>query len=178
MILDVAVTGVDGQFRASDDFPDRPLQIRYDQKMAKYGQIADQNRLQFVPAVFSHTGQIHGAFKSLFGEQIRQNLVAFEGQAKPFTIKSVIKWSKCISMVIAKTASRNVAFKAAKIADSAFAGQSENLTRKIVRNDVPPTRRLWMTWDATRIYTSFTRTSQIVNKSTMLGLVVSYSSIG
>ena len=28
--LDVALTGVDGQSRASGDFPDRPLQIRRD----------------------------------------------------------------------------------------------------------------------------------------------------
>lgn len=65
--------------------------------MAKYGQIAGQNRLQFVPAVFSHAGQIHGAFKSLLGEQIRQKCAAFEGQAKPSKIKSVMKmkrWSK------------------------------------------------------------------------------------
>ena len=48
-------------------------------------------------------------------EQIRQKLVAFEGQTKSSKIKSVMKWwSKCISMVIAKTASRSVAFKVAK----------------------------------------------------------------
>ena len=65
-------------------------------------------------------------------------MVAFEGQAKPSKIKSVMKWwSKCISMVIAKTASRNVAFKAAKIADSTLAGQSEFLTREVARDDVP-----------------------------------------
>ena len=81
------MTGLDGQSRAMrDDFPDQPLQIRYDQETAKYGHIADQSRFQFVPAVFSHTGQIHGAFKSLLGEQIRQNLVAFEGQTKPSNI--------------------------------------------------------------------------------------------
>ena len=41
-------------------------------------------------------------------------------------VKSVMKWwPKCISMVIAKTASRNIVFKAAKIAESALAGQSE-----------------------------------------------------
>ena len=88
------------------------MQIRHDQKTAKRGQIADQNRLQFVPTVFSHTVRIHGAFESLLREQIRQNLVALEGQAKPSKIKSVMKWwSKRISMVIAKTASRNFAFK-------------------------------------------------------------------
>ena len=52
IILDVAMTVIDGQSRTSDDLPDRPLQVRYEQKMAKYGHIADQNRLQFVPAVF------------------------------------------------------------------------------------------------------------------------------
>ena len=92
------------------------------------GHIADQNRLQFVPAAFSHTGQTHGAFKSLLREQIRQKLIAFEGQAKPSKIKSVVKWwSECISMVIAKTASRNVAFKAARLGDSIFDRQSETL---------------------------------------------------
>ena len=33
-------------------------------------------------------------------------------------------WSKCISMVIAKTASRNVAFKSDKMMDALFQGQS------------------------------------------------------
>ena len=69
---------------------------------------------------------------------VRQNLVAFEGQAKPSKIKSVMKWwSKCISVEIAKTATKNVAFKAAKIADSALAGQSEILTREVARDNVP-----------------------------------------
>ena len=59
-------------------------------------------------------------------EQTRHKLIAFEGQAKPSKINSVMKWwSKCISMVIAKTASRNVAFKAARLGDSIFDRQSE-----------------------------------------------------
>ena len=68
VIIDVAVTGVDGQSRASDEAVERPLQVRYDQKMAKYGRVAEQNNLRFVPAVFSHTGQIHGEFKALVKE--------------------------------------------------------------------------------------------------------------
>ena len=59
--------------------------------MAKYGHIADENRVQFVPVVFSYTGQIRGAFKSLIKKQIRQKLVTFESQAKPSVIKSVMK---------------------------------------------------------------------------------------
>ena len=73
-----------GQSRTSDEATERPLQIRYDQKMAKYGRVAEQSNLRFVPAVFSHTGQIHGEFKTFVKvkEQIKQKLVAFEGDAK------------------------------------------------------------------------------------------------
>ena len=89
-----------------------PLRVRYEQKKAKYGPTADQYNLQFIPAVFSHTGQIHDPFKSFVMEQIRHKLIAFEGKAKVSRVKAVMKWwTKCISMVIAKTASRNVAFK-------------------------------------------------------------------
>ena len=63
--IDVALTGVDGQSRTHDDMVERSLQVRYDQKMAKYGQVAERNGLRFIPAVFSHTGQIHEAFKIL-----------------------------------------------------------------------------------------------------------------
>jgi len=66
--IDVAVTGVDGQSRSSDEATERPLHIRYDQKMAKYGNL----RLQLVPAVFSHMGQsqTHGEFGAFVKEQI------------------------------------------------------------------------------------------------------------
>ena len=64
-------------------------------------------------------------------EQIRQKLITFEGQAKPSRAKSVMKWwSKCISMVIAKTASRNVAFKSDKLVDALFQDQSVVQTRQ------------------------------------------------
>ena len=49
----------------SDDAVDRPLNARYDQKLAKYHRLADQNGFHFVPAVFSHTGQIHESIKRL-----------------------------------------------------------------------------------------------------------------
>jgi len=42
-----------------------------------------------------------------------------------YPIITVMKWwTKCIPMVIAKTASRNVAFKSDKIMDALFQGQS------------------------------------------------------
>ena len=104
-IIDVAVTGVDGQSRTSDEAAERPLQVRYDQKIAKYSRVAEQNNLGFIPAVFSHTGQIHCEFKALVKEQTRHKLIAFEGEVKSSKIRSVMKWwSRCISMTIAKTA--------------------------------------------------------------------------
>ena len=104
------------------------MKAGYDQKIAKYGHLANTSGFQLIPAVFSHTGQIHTAFKDLIREQIRQKIVAFENQAKPSKIKSVFKWwSKCISMVIAKTASRNVIYKANKLGESMFVRQSEML---------------------------------------------------
>ena len=38
-------------------------------------------------------------------------------------------WSKCISMIITKTASRNVAFKAAKMIESVLESQEEVIIR-------------------------------------------------
>ena len=46
-------------------------------------------------------------------------------------IRSVMKWwSKCISMTIAKTASRNVAFKVAGMREAIMDDQDEFLMRK------------------------------------------------
>ena len=82
IIIDVAVTGIESQSRASDDLLDRPLRIRHEQKVAKYARIAERNGLQFAPTAFSQIGQVYGPFKSLIKEQIRQYLIDFEGQAK------------------------------------------------------------------------------------------------
>ena len=131
------MTGVNGQSRTSDEATDRPLQTRYDQKMAKYGRVAEQCNLRFVPAVFSHTGQIHGVFRAFVKEQITQKLVAFEGDPKPSKINSIMKWwSRCISVAIAKTASRNVAFKVAKMREAIMEDQDEFLMRNTECADV------------------------------------------
>ena len=55
-------------------------------------------------------------------------MVAFEGDAKASKTRSAMKWwSKCISMAIAKTASRNVAFKVAKMREAIMKDQDEFL---------------------------------------------------
>ena len=45
-------------------------------------------------------------------------------------------WLKCISVVIAKTASRNVAFKATRMRDSIMDGQDRFIMRKPDNVDV------------------------------------------
>ena len=83
-------------------------------------------------------------------EQIRQKLIT-EGRAKPSKIKSVMKWwSKRISMVIAKMASRNVAFKSDKLAEAVFQGKSVVQT---VKSQWKAYRLMTLAskiWDATR----------------------------
>ena len=86
-----------------------------------YGRVAERNSLRFIPAVFSHTGQIHDDFKALVREQIRHKLIDVEGEPKRSKIRGVMKWwTRCISMAIAKAASRNVAFKVARMRDAAL----------------------------------------------------------
>ena len=44
-------------------------------------------------------------------------------------------WSRCISMAIAKTASRNVAFKVARMRDAIMKDQDEFITREVNFDD-------------------------------------------
>merc|ERR1712146_445866 len=99
--------------------------------------IAEQNNLRFIPAVFPNTGQIHDEFELLVKEQVRQKLIAFEGEAKRSKVRSSMKWwFKCISLVTAKTASRNVTFKAVRMRDSIMEGQDEFIMRQSDSEDV------------------------------------------
>ena len=87
--------------------------------------------MRLIPAVYSHTGQIHEAFKIFVKEQIRAKLEHFEGQVKSSKVKSHMNWwVKCISAVIAKTASRNVAFKARRLRESIMEGQDSFIMRE------------------------------------------------
>ena len=102
-----------------------------------YGHVAEQNNLRFIPAVFSHTGQIHDDFKALVREQIRYKLIDVEGEPKNSKIRAVMKWwTRCISMAIAKTVSRNVALKVARMRDAIMQDQDEFITRDTNFEDV------------------------------------------
>ena len=51
-------------------------------------------------------------------------------------IRAVMKWwTRCISMAIAKTASRNVAFKVARMRDAIMKDQDEFITREVNFDD-------------------------------------------
>ena len=65
---------------------------RYDQKMAKYYRLADQNGFHLVPAVFSHTGQIHESIRRLITEQTRPKLILSECETKQSRVKSILRW--------------------------------------------------------------------------------------
>ena len=56
---------------SSDEFMDTGArEVIYNQKLAKYHRLADQNGFHFAPAVFSHTGQIHESIKCLITDLI------------------------------------------------------------------------------------------------------------
>ena len=62
IILDIACTGIHGQSRRHDDDPDNPMNVRFEAKMAKYHNIAEEHGFLFIPAIFSHAGQVHEKF--------------------------------------------------------------------------------------------------------------------
>ena len=75
-----------------------------------------QNGLQLTPAVFSHTGQMHGEIKRFIKDQIRLQLTYTEEEPKSSKVELTLRWwSKCISSAISRTASRNVLFSSARI---------------------------------------------------------------
>ena len=104
--------------------------------MIKYGRVAERNSLRSIPAVFSRTSQTHSEFKAFVREQVRRKLIDFEGEAKSWRIRAVMRWwSKRISMTTAKAASRNVAFKVARMREAIMEDQDEFLMRKPEHED-------------------------------------------
>ena len=81
--------------------------------------------------------QIQEVFKKIVKEQICSNLEHFEGPLKRSKVKSYMNWwVKCISAVIVKTASRNVAFKATRMRGSIMEGQDKFVVRELDNADV------------------------------------------
>ena len=79
--MNLTVTGIDCRSRTSDDNSDRSLDFRYDKKITKQAKLAEENGFQFIPAIFSYTGQMHDLIRRLIRVMIRHKLILFEGEA-------------------------------------------------------------------------------------------------
>ena len=93
----------------SDEDVEQPLRIRFHQKKAKYGHIARANGLTFIPAIFSHTGQIHDTIKGWLFNQIKMKMELDDPQVHNGKIQSTMRyWMTDLSAVINKSASRAI----------------------------------------------------------------------
>ena len=109
--------------------------------MVKHYRLADQSGFHFVPVAFSHTGQIHKSIERLIAEQIRNKLAFFEGVVKQSRVRSTMRWwTKRISMIIAKTASRNVAFKTAVMSQAVLEAQASFVTQEATAQEASSER--------------------------------------
>ena len=129
IILDVAVTGVNGQSRQSDTGTDQPLEYRCNQKKNKYTQVAQDNGYRFIPAIFSHTGQIHKDVMDLMSDQIKHKLQLDDPQVQSSKVKGMLNlWVKQLSCVINRTAARNIIAGKAALVDAVNASSRDDLT--------------------------------------------------
>ncbi len=84
MILDVAVTGVDGSDRKVGDHPDQPMIKRARQKIAKYRKSAEEHGFLLMPFVVSHNGQILKDTAALFVDKLSKSLwLSMEESSNP-----------------------------------------------------------------------------------------------
>ena len=129
IILDVAVTGVNGQSRRSDQDTDQPLQYRFNQKMAKYAQVAQDNGFTFIPAIFSHTGQIHKSVMDLMFSQIKGKMELDDPEVQSGKVQGMLNlWVKQLSCVINRTICRSILAGAATLVDAVNASSCDDLT--------------------------------------------------
>mgnify|MGYP003318695805 CR=1 FL=1 len=113
----------------TDEDTDSPLENRYRQKMAKYAQVAQDNGYIFIPAIFSHTGQIHKEVMDLMFKQIKGKLELDDEQVQNSKIMGMRNlWVKQISCVINRTASRNIMAGRAALVEAVNASSKDDRT--------------------------------------------------
>ena len=79
----------------------------------------------------------------MMAEQIRNKLAFSEGVAKQSRVRSTMRWwTKCISMVIARTASRNVAFKTDVMSQAVLEAQASFVTQEAMAQEASSERCL------------------------------------
>ena len=80
--------------RRSDLDTDQPPHYRFNQKKAKYARVAQDHNLSFVPAIFSHTGQIHQAVLDLIlmYNQIKLKLELIDPHTQESKIQEMLRF--------------------------------------------------------------------------------------
>ena len=97
--------------------------------MAKYAQVAQDNGFVFIPAIFSHTGQIHKAVLELMFSQIKYKLELDDPEVQSSKIKGMLNlWVKQLSCVINRTASRIIMAGKAALVDAVNASSRDDRT--------------------------------------------------
>ena len=121
IIIDVAVTGIDGTTRKNDDKPKQPIVTRRKQKIGKYGRTAERNGLAFFAAIFSYNGEMDVVIKNLLLQQIKYKLQLVDGEVKKSKVRAIMKLcARHISAAINRSASRNIFLKATKMVNLAL----------------------------------------------------------
>ena len=120
IIIDVAVTGIDGTTRTNDDKPEQPVVVRRKQKKQKYGRTAKLNGFAFFAATFSYAGEMDVVIKNLFLQQIKFKLQLVDGEVKKSKVRAIMKHCvRHISAAINRSACRNIFLKATKMVNLA-----------------------------------------------------------
>ena len=91
IIIDVAVTGIDGITRTNDDKPSQPIIARRKQEKQKYGRTAKLNGLAFIAGIFSYAGEMDVVIKNLFLQQIKFKLQLVDGEVKKSKVRKIMK---------------------------------------------------------------------------------------
>ena len=82
------------------------MNVRFEAKMTKYHNIAEEHGFLFIPAIFSYAGQVHEKFYDFISQQIKLKM-QFQDPEVPFKeIKKVTTfWVRQLSAIMNKVAS-------------------------------------------------------------------------
>ena len=67
------------------------MDTRFNQKIHKYGQAADQNQLRFIPVIISYASEMHKGIINLLLEQIKLKLQLVDGEVKKSKVQAIMK---------------------------------------------------------------------------------------
>mgnify|MGYP001425510711 FL=1 len=91
--------------------------------------VAQENGFDFIPAIFSHTGQIHGAVMELMRSQIQHKLELDDPEVQSGKIQGMLNlWVKQLSCVINRTICRNIIAGKAALVEAINASSRDDLT--------------------------------------------------